>query len=400
MKNQQKILGQGTYSDVIEIRGLAVKRISIENLESAIREICILQACAHENIINIINIEYTPTHVNISMPLYECDLRVAICKNIIFTTDSIYSISKDIVVGTNYIHRLGIIHGDIKPHNILIRLNMAGTLQTICAVLCDFGLSVLSIENLHTSKIQTCTYRAPEIDETIKFIHYTDLIDVWSIGCILFELVTGKALIKYEKDNEDSSDYVCKLFQLTIAQNIDRKGRVEILDQLPSETIYRKIKKKIRRTIFDSPNIYHEIYNNGFIETIAGCLTPNINKRLSSRHVYYTMQYICNNIPCSTTLTPLKFIPVDIDEMSVVENVPIEIISSCSEESLWLAEKIYNKLHHANVGLKLASLYIASCLFSGNRYAIANIENMDLQTISLVYFVMQSFQILKKTNNT
>ncbi|NBW29267.1 hypothetical protein EBR37_02705 [bacterium] len=84
--------------------------------------------------------------------------------------------------------------------------------------------------------------------------------------------------------------------------------------------------------------------------------------------------------------------------MSVVENIPEKIIGSCSEESLYLAEKIYNKAQYDNIGMRLAAIYIASCLFSGNRNTIHYIEDLDIQTSSLVYFILQSrdCRILKK----
>jgi len=89
-------------------------------------------------------------------------------------------------------HSAGIIHRDLKPRNLLINSN--------CDLkICDFGLSRAIIPYLVTSTAQitdymtTRWYRAPEI--ILSKQHYDGKSDVWSVGCIIPELVTGKPLM-------------------------------------------------------------------------------------------------------------------------------------------------------------------------------------------------------------
>lgn len=89
-------------------------------------------------------------------------------------------------------HSAGIIHRDLKPRNLLINSN--------CDLkICDFGLARANIPYLLTSTAQmtdymtTRWYRAPEIILSKRI--YDGKADVWSVGCILAELITGKPLM-------------------------------------------------------------------------------------------------------------------------------------------------------------------------------------------------------------
>ena len=89
-------------------------------------------------------------------------------------------------------HSGDLVHRDLKPSNIL--------LDSDClAKLADFGLarSVASInqgtgEAVMTEYVATRWYRAPEI--LLGSSSYTKAVDMWSVGCILGEMYTGKAI--------------------------------------------------------------------------------------------------------------------------------------------------------------------------------------------------------------
>ena len=87
-------------------------------------------------------------------------------------------------------HSANVLHRDLKPSNLLLNAN--------CDLkVCDFGLarSAASVEDnsgFMTEYVATRWYRAPEIMLTFK--EYTKAIDVWSVGCILAEMLSGKPL--------------------------------------------------------------------------------------------------------------------------------------------------------------------------------------------------------------
>jgi len=84
---------------------------------------------------------------------------------------------------------LGICHRDIKPSNILI------CPETHLLYLCDFGSAKRLIKDeVNVSYICSRKYRAPEL--IFGATNYTHMIDVWSVGCILVEMLTGKVLFE------------------------------------------------------------------------------------------------------------------------------------------------------------------------------------------------------------
>jgi len=102
-----------------------------------------------------------------------------------------------LLLGLEYMHEKKIIHRDLKPSNILIY----GSGPTSQAKLCDFGLSKpYTYQDDQTPKIVTSAYRAPEI--LLGDPGYDYKIDVWSLGCIFFEMISKKLFI-YDKSDRD-----------------------------------------------------------------------------------------------------------------------------------------------------------------------------------------------------
>jgi len=99
-------------------------------------------------------------------------------------------ITYQLLCALKYIHSAGLIHRDIKPSNILID-------DSCHAKLCDFGLCRSIDEtfgNLElTDYVMTRWYRAPEILAGGK--RYTKSVDLWSVGCIIGEMIRGRPLM-------------------------------------------------------------------------------------------------------------------------------------------------------------------------------------------------------------
>ncbi|PWA63009.1 Protein kinase, catalytic domain-containing protein [Artemisia annua] len=97
--------------------------------------------------------------------------------------------------GLSYLHDNYVIHRDLKTSNLL--LNDKGELK-----ICDFGMSRHYAEPIkpYTSLVVTLWYRAPELLLGMK--HYTTAIDMWSVGCIMAELLSKKPLFDGSKELE------------------------------------------------------------------------------------------------------------------------------------------------------------------------------------------------------
>lgn len=111
----------------------------------------------------------------------------------------IQQIAKNLLSSLNILSELGLIHGDLKPANIGV--DNKGHLKVF-----DFGLACTLKPAKHNflppvaerPEIQTPSYRAPEV--ALNKGNYTEAVDMWSVGCTLFELATGTLLFPIRPD--------------------------------------------------------------------------------------------------------------------------------------------------------------------------------------------------------
>ena len=92
------------------------------------------------------------------------------------------SVTFQMLWGLAYLHHEKILHRDIKPGNVL--LHSSG-----CVKLCDFGMASMSDQSLHTTIVGTSRYMAPE---RLRARPYGRPSDVWSLGLVVLECLTGQ----------------------------------------------------------------------------------------------------------------------------------------------------------------------------------------------------------------
>lgn len=105
-----------------------------------------------------------------------------------------------ILRGLKYVHSANVLHRDLKPSNLLLNANCDLKIG-------DFGLARTTSEtDFMTEYVVTRWYRAPEL--LLNCSEYTAAIDIWSVGCILGEIMTRQPLFP-------GKDYVHQLRLIT-----------------------------------------------------------------------------------------------------------------------------------------------------------------------------------------
>ena len=128
------------------------------------------------------------------------------------------NIIKNIIQGVEYLTNHGIIHRDLKPENIMFRKE--NDINSL--VLCDFGLAgEIKGNNLIEKKCGTLIYMAPEI---IKNQKYDSLVDIWSVGIIMYILESGGKHPIYEHNMNSNQ----------IIEFIKNKNKIEFPDFFPT----------------------------------------------------------------------------------------------------------------------------------------------------------------------
>ncbi len=103
------------------------------------------------------------------------------------------------LLAVEFMHNSGIIHRDLKPSNILIVNDPENGSQI---KICDFGLSKpYTYQGSQTPNTLTSWYRSPEV--AVGFPNYDFKVDIWSMGCIFYELLTKSVLVYTKKDDND-----------------------------------------------------------------------------------------------------------------------------------------------------------------------------------------------------
>ncbi|KAE8581978.1 hypothetical protein XENTR_v10019894 [Xenopus tropicalis] len=191
-------LGEGTYATVYKGRSkltenlVALKEIRLEHEEgapcTAIREVSLLKDLKHANIVTLHDIIHTERTLTLVFEYLDKDLKQYLddCGNLI-NLHNVKLFLYQLLRGLSYCHRRKVLHRDLKPQNLLI--NEKGELK-----LADFGLArAKSIPTkTYSNEVVTLWYRPPDI--LLGSTEYSTQIDMWGVGCIFYEMVTGRPL--------------------------------------------------------------------------------------------------------------------------------------------------------------------------------------------------------------
>ncbi|XP_066283915.1 dual specificity tyrosine-phosphorylation-regulated kinase 2-like [Branchiostoma lanceolatum] len=212
-----KVLGKGSFGQVVKVYDhknhvhTALKMVRNEKRfhRQAQEEIRILEHLKKQdkdNNMNIVHMGESFTfrnHICITFELLSMNLYELIKKNKFqgFSLQLVRKFAHSLLQCLEALYRNRIIHCDLKPENILLKQQGRSGIKVI-----DFGSSCYEHQRVYTY-IQSRFYRAPEV---ILGAKYGMAIDMWSLGCILAELLTGYPLLP----GEDEGDQLACMIEL------------------------------------------------------------------------------------------------------------------------------------------------------------------------------------------
>ncbi|KAL4714201.1 hypothetical protein ACJJTC_008555 [Scirpophaga incertulas] len=171
-------------NDIVALKVIRKKGRSSKDLKNLRQECDIQRQLNHPNIIRMIDSFDTDSELVVVTEYAEKELHSMLAKEGCLKEDQVKKITWDLVSALYYLHSHRILHRDLKPQNVL--LDSLGR-----AKLCDFGLARIMTNATHilTSIKGTPLYMAPELIEEKPYDHQADL---WSLGCIVYELMAGQ----------------------------------------------------------------------------------------------------------------------------------------------------------------------------------------------------------------
>ncbi|KAI0800996.1 kinase-like domain-containing protein [Fomes fomentarius] len=203
-----ELIGKGTYGRVYLALNattgemIAVKQVEMPRTASDkddTRQVSVVEALKlesetlkdldHPHIVQYLGFEETPTFLSIFLE-YVPGGSIASClrKHGRFDEEVTKSFTGQILDGLEYLHSRGILHRDLKADNILVETS------GVCKM-ADFGISKrtddINMAAAYTSMQGTVFWMAPEVINS-KGKGYNSKIDIWSVGCVVFEMWTGQ----------------------------------------------------------------------------------------------------------------------------------------------------------------------------------------------------------------
>ncbi|KAJ1264249.1 hypothetical protein BS78_09G248800 [Paspalum vaginatum] len=214
-----RTLGKGAFGAVVEARHIATGQpVAVKELcsatggaEEAVQEAEFLADCrGHPSLVDLHALAMNPCTGEVALvmecvgpnlhdvlnsgrhrggrPLPEADVR---------------RVMRQLLDGARHMHARKIMHRDIKPGNILVRCE-----HPISVKICDLGLAASIRAAPPYDRAGTRRYTAPEM--LLGKPDYDAMVDMWSLGCVMAELLTGKPLFDADAD----SDVLLRIFSV------------------------------------------------------------------------------------------------------------------------------------------------------------------------------------------
>jgi len=279
----ERVIGNGSFGIVYQAvvnatkEVVAIKKV-LQDKRYKNRELKIMQMVKHPNVVNVIDCFFS--HGSSGKDLYLNIVMEYIPETVYQTIKShsrasetipfpyIQCYAYQICRALAYVHSLGICHRDIKPQNLLLDP------ETHIVKLCDFG-SAKILEKGLTNVAYICSryYRAPEL--IFESSHYTQTIDIWSLGCVIAELFLGKPLFQ----GGSGVDQLVEIIKV-----LGSPSRADILAMNPSykQFTFPKVKAMPWTEVFKNVTYKNRPMPRSAVDLIKSMLVFQPDERLDS----------------------------------------------------------------------------------------------------------------------
>lgn len=240
-----------TFADTEET--FAIKFLThVNDVDYLFKEINVLTRLEHENIIKLYS--YCATEENKIALIMEYGaggtLSSYIKNKIKLDENEARIIFKQILETVKYCHNQEIIHRDLKPDNILFHDNTHTQIKII-----DFGIATLLHDKTRAGSLN---YISPEVLSG-KDSSSLPSVDIWSIGCILYEMLTGKKMFKGKNNNETKENLLERKVKFPLYLSL------EVVDLIDSLCKYHPRERISIDSALSHPWMKNEVITNGKI---------------------------------------------------------------------------------------------------------------------------------------
>ena len=307
-------VGSGAYGVVVAATDTTTgKPVAIKKIEKGLdhpilskrtlRELKILRLIKHENVICIITIQLPANNrdfdgIYVVSELMETDLTSIIKSKQGLSDQHCQFFLYQILRGLKFLHGCGVLHRDLKPRNLLVNSN--------CDLkICDFGLARVDLPGskvkaaMMTDYVATRWYRPPEL--LLLYKKYTKAMDIWSVGCILGELLLRKPIMP-GKDPEN---------QLEMIFNLIGTPSEEDIQAIPNSRSRRMVDRLAKK----APRNFVELFRGAnplALDLLAKLLHFNPAKRLTVEealsHPYLATYHYEPDESCGVPISAYDFL--------------------------------------------------------------------------------------------
>ncbi|KAJ6247097.1 cyclin-dependent kinase c-2 [Anaeramoeba flamelloides] len=298
-----KDLGLGSYGEVFLSENIkthervALKRVRMSGESegfplTAIREIKLLQMIDHKNVVKLKEVVTNDNKKNegkgsifMVFEYVDHDLAGLIDSPNVrkFTLPQIKCYIKQLLEGLHYCHSKKVLHRDIKGANLLV--SNKGELK-----IADFGLARVARDKGLTDRVVTLWYRPPEL--LLGSTSYNYSVDMWSVGCVLAELLLRKPLLPGKKEYEQL-DLIWSLCGTPDQNNWDGAKKLRYFQKFKPKKSYPRV---VRETF--------KPFGKQVVDLLDNLLSLDPTKRMSAHETLDHEFFWTDPMPASPESLP------------------------------------------------------------------------------------------------